>query len=130
MEPAFRDIDIERGIVAEEILEDLDDEGRQVDADNLSRALIYGDHPLGFSITGSEAQVRSFEETGLRRWHARHYTADNAVLVLSGAIDEGSVGVAKRIFEALPRGTRATAMTPLHAQSKPRLEIIDNASSQ
>src|SRR5271156_4649590 len=35
--PAFLDIDIERGIVVEEILEDLDDEGRQVDADNLSR---------------------------------------------------------------------------------------------
>src|SRR5580704_3958445 len=52
-EPAFLDIDIERGIVVEEILEDLDDEGRQVDADNLSRALIYKDHPLGFTITGT-----------------------------------------------------------------------------
>ena len=51
-QPAFLDIDIERGIVLEEILEDLDDEGRQVDADNLSRALIYRDHPLGFTITG------------------------------------------------------------------------------
>src|SRR5580700_11490885 len=79
-DPAFLDIDIERGIVLEEILEDVDDEGRQVDADNLSRALIYGDHPLGFTITGSEAQIRSFDEPRLRRWHERHYTAGNAVL--------------------------------------------------
>src|ERR1700733_8410895 len=56
--PALLDIDIERGIVLEEILEDVDDEGRQVDADNLSRALIYGDHPLGFTITGGETHVR------------------------------------------------------------------------
>ena len=46
----------------EEILEDLDDEGRQVDADNLSRALIYKDHPLGFTITGDAESVRSFDE--------------------------------------------------------------------
>ena len=87
-EPAFLDIDIERGIVLEEILEDLDDEGRQVNSDNISRALIYGDHPLGFTITGSETQVRSFDETMLRAHHARHYTAHNSVLAFSGAVRE------------------------------------------
>src|SRR5271165_3281063 len=79
-QPAFLDMDIERGIVLEEILEDVDDEGRQVDSDNLSRALIYGDHPLGFTITGGESHVRGFDETILRAHHARHYTGGNAVL--------------------------------------------------
>ena len=37
--PLFTEIEIERGIVREEILEDLDDDGRDVDADNLARAL-------------------------------------------------------------------------------------------
>src|SRR5580700_5508992 len=86
-QPAFLDIDVERGIVLEEILEDLDDEGRQVDPDNLSRALIYGDHPLGMTITGTEAHVRAFDEATLRRWHQEHYVADNAVLAFSGAVD-------------------------------------------
>ena len=72
-QPAFLDIDIEQGIVLEEILEDLDDEGRQVDADNLSRALIYRDHPLGFTITGDEAHVRVVRRGALRRWHQEHY---------------------------------------------------------
>src|SRR6202142_3396398 len=53
-EPAVLDIESEKGVVLEEIREELDDEGRQVDADNLSRALIYTGHPLGFAITGSE----------------------------------------------------------------------------
>src|SRR5262245_2102752 len=52
VEPRFSDIEIERGIVREEILEDLDDDGRDIDADNLSRALIYDKHPLGYTITG------------------------------------------------------------------------------
>jgi predicted Zn-dependent peptidase len=130
-QPAFLDMDIEKGIVIEEILEDLDDEGRQVDADNLSRALIYGDHPLGFTITGSEAQVRSFDETALRRWHDRHYSADNSVLVFAGAVDaEATFELAERAFGALPRRAPAAALAPEHAQKKPRLAIVDNVSSQ
>jgi predicted Zn-dependent peptidase len=130
-EPAFLDIDIERGIVLEEILEDLDDDGHQVDADNLSRALIFGSHPLGFTITGSQSQVRAFDEPTLRRHHARHYTAANLVLAFSGAIDEErALRLAERDFARLPRGERIAAAAPEVTQKKPRLKIVDNISSQ
>jgi predicted Zn-dependent peptidase len=130
-EPAFLDIDIERGIVLEEILEDLDDEGHQVDADNLSRALIYGSHPLGFTITGGEKHVRGFDEAGLRRHHTRHYTADNAVLAFSGRIDvNDALRIAERDFGTLPRGNRIVASAPERTQKSARLKIVDNVSSQ
>jgi predicted Zn-dependent peptidase len=131
-EPAFLDIDVERGIVAEEILEDLDDEGRQIDADNVSRALIYGDHPLGFTITGTEKHVRSFHEDMLRRWHAEHYTADNAALVFSGNVEiDAAFRLAQQAFErSLPRGTRIPATPPALTQKAARLEIVENVSSQ
>jgi predicted Zn-dependent peptidase len=130
-QPAFLDIDIERGIVLEEILEDLDDEGRQVDPDNLSRALIYRDHPLGFTITGGESHVRGFDEGRLRQWHGRHYTAGNAVLAFSGAVDVATaMRLASRDFAALPAGARATSEPPQHAQKKARLQVVENVSSQ
>jgi predicted Zn-dependent peptidase len=130
-DPAFRDIDIERGIVLEEILEDLDDEGRQVDADNLSRALIYGDHPLGFTITGGEAHVMGFDEASLRAHHGRHYTSGNAVLAFSGAVDlDAAMRIAERDFARMPRGERIAATAPRHEQRRPRLEIVENVSSQ
>lgn len=130
-QPAFLDIDIERGIVLEEILEDLDDEGRQVDADNLSRALIYGDHPLGFTITGSEQQVRSFDEAALRAWHVRHYTTSNTVLVFAGAVDPDlAIRLAERDFGGLARGQRIGAEPPRHAQKNARFQMVDNVSSQ
>jgi predicted Zn-dependent peptidase len=131
LQPAFRDIDIERGIVLEEILEDLDDEGRQVDADNLSRALIYRDHPLGYTITGSEAHVRSFDEAALRRWHGVNYAAENAVLAFSGAVDvDAAMRLAERDFLSLPRGARTRSQRPEHTQKKPRLQVVENVSSQ
>lgn len=129
--PAFLDIDIERGIVLEEILEDVDDEGRQVDADNLSRELIYGDHPLGFTITGSQSQVQSFDETALRRHHARHYTSDNVILVFSGGLDDAQVSrIAERDFGRLPAGQRVTAAPPEHRQDAARFQFVENVSSQ
>ncbi|HXX66777.1 MAG TPA: pitrilysin family protein, partial [Polyangiaceae bacterium] len=130
-QPAFLDIDIERGIVLEEILEDLDDEGRQVDADNLSRSLIYGDHPLGFTITGSEAHVRRFDEGALRGHHDLHYTADNLVLAFSGNVDEAhALRIAERDFGRLLGGVPIRGVSPEHAQAEARLQVVDNVSSQ
>ena len=130
-QPAFLDIDIERGIVLEEILQDLDDEGRQVDADNLSRALIYDDHPLGFTITGSDAHVAGFDGAMLRAHHTRHYTADNAVLVFSGCLDESrALSIAERDFGSLPGARRIETAAPEHDQNEPRLRIVENVASQ
>jgi predicted Zn-dependent peptidase len=130
-EPTFADIEVEKEIVCEEILEDLDDEGRQVDADNLSRQLIYPSHPLGFTITGDEKRVRSFTRPMLKAHHERHYNAANAALAFSGAVDpDAAFALADRHFTRLPRRERVAAAPPAHAQQKPRFEHVENVSSQ
>ncbi len=129
--PVFRDIGTECGIVCEEILEDLDDEGRMVDADNLSRSLIYGDHPLGFTITGTEAQVRAFDKPTLAHHHKKHYTQASSVLAFSGAVDPKQVlALADKHWKDLPAGKSIRAKKPVHTQEKPRLLIVPNMSSQ
>ena len=129
--PAFLDIEVEKGIVCEEILEDRDDDGREVDADNLSRALIYPTHPLGYTITGDEAHVRSFDEPLLRAHHERHYVARGSVLTFTGAVDRREAErLARRDFAALPAGDRVLAVAPTHDQNRPRLLLVPNQSSQ
>ena len=129
--PTFNDIEIEKGIVCEEILEDLDDEGRQVDADNLSRMMIYPTHPLGYTITGDEKRVRSFDQKMLRAHHTRHYNTANSVLAFSGSVDEAEcLELAERCFGGLPKGEQVPTTTPVHDQKKPRLDIVENVSSQ
>lgn len=131
LDPAFLDIEIEKGIVCEEILEDVDDEGRQVDPDNLSRMLVYPTHPLGFTIAGDEARVRSFDEAAVRAHHGRHYAASSSVLAFSGAIDEGrALDLGERVLGAMKRGTRIETPPPAHAQREARLQIVENVSSQ
>jgi predicted Zn-dependent peptidase len=129
--PRFFDIEIEKGIVEEEIREDLDDDGRQIDADNLSRALIYPQHPLGFTITGTTEAVRSFDVPLLAQHHARHYTAASSVLVFGGSVEASAAfDLAAKAFGAMPRGVRVGAEAPVHAQKKPRVRIVENQASQ
>ncbi len=130
-DPTFADIEIEKEIVCEEILEDLDDEGRQIDADNLSRELIYPSHPLGYTITGDEKRVRSFDLPMLRDHHAKHYTAASSVLAFSGKVDfDEAFALAEAAFGKLPAGTPITSPSPVHTQKKPRARIVENVSSQ
>jgi predicted Zn-dependent peptidase len=130
--PRFSDIEIERGIVREEILEDLDDDGRDIDADNLSRALIYPEHPLGFTITGGIDALDHFDEARLRAHHARHYTGDNAILCVAGRI--GDVDRCARMvdksFGAMARGARVPVTPPSNGQKRPRFSFVENQSSQ
>ena len=45
--PLFSDIELERAIVLEEILEDFDERGQRVNIDDVGRADAWPDHPLG-----------------------------------------------------------------------------------
>jgi predicted Zn-dependent peptidase len=129
--PTFLDIEAEKGIVCEEILEDLDEDGRQVDADNLSRAMIYPDHGLGFTITGDEERVRSFDLPLIREHHEKHYTGAGSVLVYAGAVDpEAVLALAERDFGTMRSGAPVASPVPVHTQAKPRTVVVANQSSQ
>jgi predicted Zn-dependent peptidase len=130
-EPRFSAIEIERGIVREEILEDLDEDGRQIDADNLVRELVYGAHPLGFTITGSLEHLAKFDRAMLRKHHARHYTGENAVLCFSGAVDPAACfRLAEKHLAGIKRGKRIETAPAIADQQGPRLLHVPNVSSQ
>lgn len=94
--PLLTDLRVEKQIIREEILEDLNEDGEQIDIDNVSRQLLYPDHPLGFSIPGPLLNLGRFETDDLRHHHAKHYTARNSVLCLAGAFDPQEAGDAIR----------------------------------
>jgi predicted Zn-dependent peptidase len=85
--PRFLDLELEKQIVREEILADLAADGREVDAENLSRQLVFGEHPLGYKITGDVDNVLRLSVDDLRAHMERHYGAVNSVVVATGAVD-------------------------------------------
>lgn len=89
--PSFNELTVEKRIVREEILEYLDEQGREIDPDNISRELMFGTHPLGMTITGSLDNLEQLGVPELRKHMRRHYVASNMVLCVAGPVDERAV---------------------------------------
>jgi predicted Zn-dependent peptidase len=112
-EPLLGEIEIERGIVEEEILDLLDDDNNPIDTDVLCRALCFPDHALGMPITGSIERLRGFDRRKLRRHHARHYTGSGTVVAIAGPIDaERALAAVADSFAGLPSGDPLSAPPP------------------
>jgi predicted Zn-dependent peptidase len=129
-EPRFPSIDVERGIVSEELLEDLDDAGRQVNPDNIVRAATYGRHPLGMTITGGKREIERFTVEDLHRHHGRHFGGPSMVVVASGAFEaEAALATLERAFERFP-STPAVAIEAPVPQREPITRHVRDAASQ
>lgn len=130
-EPLFERLDVEKRIVREELLETLDEDGRSVDPDDLSRALLYGDHPLGLNILGSEATLARFTEADLRRHLERHYVAANTVLAVAGPVDPDVVlRAAAETLGRLRAGSVVAASAPPPIAPGPRTLHVEDSGSQ
>ena len=131
--PAFEGIEVERRIILEEILEDLDEDGREINIDDLTRGLCFAGHPLGQRITGPFANVERFTVEDARRHFAHGYGARNMVLAVSGAAGHrAALDQIHRAFAALPPGDRLDfAAPPEPTPGAPaRFAHVDNAGSQ
>ena len=129
--PLFSDIELERKIILEEILEDLDEDGRNVNVDDLSRATIWGEHPLGYPITGPLTNVKRFRTDDVRAHFAEFYGARNMVLCLAGPFSHARVApLAARAFSRLRPGKRAHPMPARVRGVGPRFRSLRNESAQ
>jgi len=129
--PLLKEMDVEREVILEEILDEVDASGRDIDPDNLSKRIVFGTHPLGFKIAGTPEIVRRLTPRDVRGHHARFYTGANLVLAVAGPVRPDEVaGLAERYLGALPRG-RASGDLPAPAwPDGPRLELVEHDDAQ
>jgi len=130
-QPLLTELDTEKKIIREEILEDLNEDGEQIDIDNVSRRLLFEEHPLGFPITGPIDNLDRFESSDLHSHHQAHYTAANSVLCIAGAFDPNEIRDAvHRHFDTLPKGKPVDPMGRPLASSRERFAFVHDHGSQ
>jgi predicted Zn-dependent peptidase len=130
-QPLLTALSTEKQIIREEILEELNEEGHQIDIDNVSRQLLYPDHPLGFSIAGPLENLDRFEAADLRRHHTSHYTARNSVVCVAGAFDPHQVGDAIRShFDDMPAGDSIEPSRAVRESAPKRFSYVQEHGSQ
>jgi predicted Zn-dependent peptidase len=122
MNPRFspRDIDRERGVIAEEILMYEDEPSSRVQ--ELLENTQWAGHPLGRPITGTLQTIEGMDASAFRAYRSSHYNAPSTVVTAAGKLQHDEV-VEKvgELLSGLPTG-KSPAAKPFPARQKsPRI---------
>lgn len=129
--PRFAEIELERALVLEEINEDYDEHGTEINADDIARGIVFEDHPLGQRIIGPRENVKRFSIDDVRRHFTTYYGAKNATLCVAGPVEHGKVvEQAARALKSMPPGSRAEVPAAPTSLEGPRLSHVRDAGSQ
>jgi len=118
-DPLLRELRAEKQIIREEILQELNEDGKQIEISNVARQLLYPDHPLGFSIAGPLANLDRVATRDLQRHHSSHYTARNSVICVAGAFDPHEVDDAIRLHFGRMSAGESVASSPARSTDAP-----------
>jgi len=129
--PLLKEMEVEREVILEEILDEIDPDGRDIDPDNLVKRLVFPGHPLGFKIGGTRETVRALRPRHVRAHLERFYTGENLVLAVAGPVRHREVlDLAERHLGALPRGVRSAERPPPPWPEGPCLQVVDHDEAQ
>lgn len=129
--PLFVGVDVEQRIIAEELQDEIDARGRDIDPDNLSKMKLFPGTSMGLKVGGTLAGIKRFGPDDCRRWHAQHYGAANLVLSVAGPVTvEGIRAAAEAAFGALPGGEARRPSGAVAREDLPAFEFTHNASPQ
>ena len=129
--PQFSDIELERQMVLEEILDDFDERGQRVNIDDVGRGHAWRGHPLGFPITGPERNIRRFTRAQALAHFRRHYGARNLVLAVAGPLGHAHVlSLVRDAFAGLPKGQRRWPRAAPGSVGGPRFHCVRTDSAQ
>ena len=124
LNPVFADeeIEVERGVILQEIGQTLDTPDDIV-FDWLQEAA-YPDQPLGRTILGESDRVSSFGRSDLHRFVSEHYGPGQMILCAAGAVDHDAIcRAAEQLFGQLSPIKRPSLIQPARWQGGERREI-------
>ncbi len=124
--PTYDDLALEKKIVGEEMLDSLDESGRNIELDTVAHAWTFADHPLGWPIEGTKAIVDRLDADGLELHRRRFYGAKNCVVCVAGRFDLRRVhrAIASRFLEMPAGRPRADGARPRVPATTGRLRYV------
>lgn len=129
--PRYKAMEVERGILREELLETLDASGRVVDLDNISHASVFGKHALAQPIEGTLANLERFGKRELEAHREKFLVASNSVIAVAGPFDAERVHrEVERAFASVPTGAPPLDAPPVLGTGEPVLRFVRDTASQ
>lgn len=129
--PRLTEMEVERQIILEEILDEVDEKGRDIGLENLSKRLLFGAHPLAMKIAGTRESVSALQHKQVLEHFARNYVTGNMVVTAAGRVKRSEVlELVERAFAPLPGGSATTETTPPPPPPGPRFHFVAHDESQ
>jgi predicted Zn-dependent peptidase len=105
------DVETERGVILEEIAMHDDEPGDEVH--DLFTEVVFGDHPLGRLISGTEETISPMTRTQINRFYRRRYLAPRIVIAAAGNLDHATVvRLVRKALAGTPLDTAPAAPEP------------------
>ncbi len=102
--PNFKDLELERQIILEEYLEEINENGDNIDINNHACKLLYKDTPLAMPTIGIESTIKSIDIDALREYYKNYYIPENMILVGAGSLSHSSfLELAEKNFDKIQR---------------------------
>ncbi|QXE90491.1 insulinase family protein [Geomonas subterranea] len=129
--PTLEGLEIEKRIITEEALEDINERGEETNTSNLCSRLLWPDHPLGTPTIGFLESIKGITEEDLRRYLADHYVPGNALVVAAGRHDPAQFFEAcERYFAGWSGGAAIPPVPANQVQQEPCSLFVKDSDSQ
>jgi predicted Zn-dependent peptidase len=129
--PLLHGMEVERQVILEEMLDEVDEDGRDIDLENLSKMELYRGHPLSLKIAGTLESVRRLTRAQLEAHLARYYVSGNLVVTVAGPVRHSEVlEQAARAFERLSPGPATEERPPPPAPAGPWFRFVEHDEAQ
>jgi predicted Zn-dependent peptidase len=130
-EPTLEGIDVEKRIIAEEALEDINEEGVEINPENITSRLIWPDTPLSTPTVGTMESIEAITTQDLAAHLATWYVPANMVVAVAGRVDHRQVfESAQDSFGEWPPAQAPPLAAVSCIQQQPRWALVHNPDSQ
>lgn len=130
-EPTWADLDIEQRIIVEELQDERDESGRDIDVDNVAKLTLMPGCGAGRKIGGDIRRVKRFTTADCERWFRTCYGARNLVLSVAGPLThEAVVAATEQSLGSLAAGLTIDTPAVVVRPDLPALEYVSHGGSQ
>ncbi len=124
-----KEIEKEKDVISEEI--NMRYDNPMTYAQVLWQRLLYGDQPAGWDTAGSKESVSGITKKDLESYMERQYSAENTLIVLSGAISHGEGRKkAENYFSELRKREPKKKPKVVEAQEEPEVNLLKRETDQ
>jgi predicted Zn-dependent peptidase len=129
--PLLSGLDTEKRIIVEEALEDINEQGEEINTHNIASRLMWPGHPLGMPTIGYLDTIRGITIDDLNQYLGHHYVPANAVAVVAGNVSgEDFFAACENAFGDWARGDVPHQEPACHEQVEPQLQLVTDSDSQ